>query len=252
MDPELTAPQSTQPQWGPLYTMAGWATIFSAALIPLQLIVFIAWGQPSTALGWFELFKDNPVGGLLAFEFPFVLSALAGTSVVLALYVALRGSAPWAMALALVLGIIEAVTLVVARPALEMLQLSQAYFAASSEPERLALLGAGEATRAVLNGTTFHVSYNLFSVYYLIVSAMMLRARTFGRTLPVLGVAAALLNWGLYLPGIGIVLSILSVIPCLLTWDVLAAVRFFRFASAGRGSTQARAAGSTAVSSEGA
>ncbi|WP_413248795.1 DUF4386 family protein [Sinomonas flava] len=215
-------------QWSLLYRTAGWAALLSAALIPVQLVVFMVWGQPGSALGWFELFRDNPVGGLLAFEFLFIFSAVAGTALVLAFYVALRERAPSAMSLALVLGVVEAVALILARPALEMLQLSQEYFAASSESERTAFLGAGEAVRAALNGTAFHVSYNLFSVYYLLISLVMLRSRTFGRALPALGIAAALLNWGLYVPGIGLFLSVLSVIPCLLVWYVLAAVRFFR------------------------
>ena len=154
------------------------------------------------------------------------------------------------MALALALGVIEAVTLILARPAVEMLQLSQAYFEASAEHERLALLGAGEAVRAALDGTAFHVSYNLFSVYYLIVSLVMLRAPAFGRALPALGIAAAVLNWGLYIPGVGHFLSILSVVPFLLAWYVMAAVRLFRLSKAREtGSPSLTGAGQTTATS---
>jgi hypothetical protein len=54
-------------RWRWLYKVGGAAALFSVAIIPIQLIVFIAWGQPESALGWFNLIEDNKLAGLLAF-----------------------------------------------------------------------------------------------------------------------------------------------------------------------------------------
>jgi hypothetical protein len=55
----------------------------------------------------------------------------------------------------------------------------------------------------------------------------MLRSQIFGRVTACADILAAILNWGLYVPGIGILLSLLSLVP-LVIWNVLIASRLFR------------------------
>jgi hypothetical protein len=132
------------------------------------------------------------------------------------------------MAIATVLGLVEAVVFIVARPALEMLYLSNQYAAATTDAQRAALLAAAETMLAVFHGTAFHVGINLFSLYYLIVPIVMLRSGIFGRVTAYAGIAAAVLNWGLYVPGeIGLLFFALSVVQ-LLVWNALIARRLFR------------------------
>jgi hypothetical protein len=118
------AETTADPRWRPLYRIGGAAALFSVAIIPIQLIIFIVWGQPETALGWFNLFQDNKLAGLLAFELLFVVNAALGIATALALYVALRRANESLMAIATVLALVEALAFIVARPALEMLYLS--------------------------------------------------------------------------------------------------------------------------------
>jgi Domain of unknown function (DUF4386) len=215
-------------RWSWLYKIGGAAALFSVAIIPIQLIIFIVWGQPETALGWFDLFQDNELAGLLAFEILFVVNAAVGIATTLALYVALRGVSESLMAIATVLGLVEAVAFIVARPALEMLYLRNQYAAATTDAQRTMILAAGQAVLATFYGTAFHVGINLFSIYYLIVSTVMLRSNNFGRVTAYTGVVAAILNWGLYVPGgTGLILFTLSVIPFLAIWLVLVARRLF-------------------------
>jgi hypothetical protein len=215
-------------RWSWLYKIGGAAALFSVAIIPIQLIIFIVWGQPEHAIGSFNLFQDNRLAGLLAFEILFVVNAVAGIATTLALYVALRGVNESLMAIATVLALVEAVTFIMARPALQMLYLSDQYAAATTDAQRATLLAAGEAMLATFHGTAFHVGINLFSIYYLIVSIVMLRSNIFGSVTAYTGIVAAILNWGLYVPGgIGFFLFTLSVIPFLAIWLVLVARRLF-------------------------
>ena len=62
-------------RWRWLYRAGGAAALFGVAIIPIQLLVFVAWGQPDTAIGWFSLFESNPLHGLLALELLFVVNA---------------------------------------------------------------------------------------------------------------------------------------------------------------------------------
>jgi hypothetical protein len=187
-------PVNADPRWKPLYRIGGAAALFSVAIIPIQLIVFIAWGQPESALGWFNLFRDNEVAGLLAFDILFVVNAVVGIATALALYAALRRINESLMALATVLGIVEAVAFIIARPALEMFFLSEGYAAATTDAKRAMLLAAGQTILATFHGTAFHVGINLFSVYYLIVPIVMLQSNIFGRVTAYTGIVAAILN----------------------------------------------------------
>ncbi len=220
--------ETADPRWKPLYRIGAAAALFAVAIYLIQLVVFIVWGQPESALGWFNLFEDNELGGLLAFELLLVVSSVLGIATTLALYVALRRVNESLMAIALVLGLVEAVAFIVARPAFEMLFLSKGYAAATSNSQRDAFLAAGEAMLATFEGTAFHLSINLFSIYFLTVPLVMLQSNIFSKLTPYAGILAAIFNWALYVPEIGIFLAILSVIPFLAIWNILVARRLFQ------------------------
>jgi hypothetical protein len=225
--------ETADPCWNWLYKIGGAAALFSVAIILIQLIVFIAWGQPETAIGWFTLFEDNEIAGLLAFELLLIVSVAVGIATTLALYIALRRVNESLMVIALALGLLEATAFILARPTFEMLYLSEGYAAASTDAQRAMFLAAGEAMLATFTGTAFHLSINLFSIYFLIVPIVMLRSHIFGRVTAYMGILAAIFNWAIYVPGIGILLAILSVFPFLLIWNILIARRLFQL---GRGS----------------
>jgi hypothetical protein len=97
---------NADPRLKPLYRIGGAAALFAVAIYLIHLIVFFVWGQPESALGWFKLFEDNKLGGLLAFELLLVLSSALGIATTLALYAALRRVNESLMAIALVLGLV--------------------------------------------------------------------------------------------------------------------------------------------------
>ena len=163
---QVTEAEPGDPRWNWLYKIGGAAALFGVAIIPIQLIVFIAWGQPDTAIGWFTLFQDNKLAGLLAFELLLIVSVAVGIATTLALYIALRRVDESFMVIALALGLVEAVAFMLARPTFEMLYLSEGYAAATTDAQRAMFLAAGEAMLATFTGTAFNLSINLFSIYY--------------------------------------------------------------------------------------
>lgn len=224
---QVTNLETADSRWNWLYKMGGVAALFGVAVIPIQLIVFIAWPPPETAVGWFALFQSNKLAGLLAFEGLFVVNAVLGIATTLALYLLLRRVNESWMTIALALGLVEAVAFVVARPAIEVLYLSEQYAAATTEAQKTLLLAAGEAMWATFHGTAFHVGYNIFSIYFLIVALVMLRSNIFGKITGYIGIGTAILNWGLYVPMLGLALSAISVFP-LAIWNILIARKLFQ------------------------
>ena len=155
----LAATPAVGSTWKSLYKIGAAAALFGAAIIPIQMIVFIAWPPPDTAIGWFTLFQNSTIGGLLAFEGLFVVNAVLGILTALALYLALRRVNQSLMAIATALALVEAIALIVARPAFDMLYLSDQYAAATTDAQQSLFLAAGEAMWATFHGTAFHLSY---------------------------------------------------------------------------------------------
>ena len=70
--------------------------------------------------------------------------------------------------------------------------------------------------------------YILGALALLIISIVQLRSDAFSRTTAYLGIMANLLAFGLYVPNIGVYISILSVFPFLTIWLILSARTFLQ------------------------
>lgn len=226
---DKSSAETADSRWKSLYKVGGAAALFSVVLIPIQLIVFSAVPEPNTAIGWFTLFQSNKLLGLLSFEVLFVVNAAVGITTTLALYIVLRRVNESLMAIALAFGFIGTVAIIVARPAIDMLYLSDQYAAATTDAQRTLFLAAGEAMIALRHGTAFHVSYNLANINLLIIPAVMLqsRSRVFSKATAYMGILAGVIGFGLYVPTIGIFISILSVLFFAI-WNILIARRLLQ------------------------
>lgn len=130
--------------WRGLVRLGAAAAVFVVVMIPLQAAIFILSPPPSTVEGFFALFQDNPLLGLLDLDLLLTLNYLVLIPFYLALYVVVRRVAPaWGL-LALVFGLFSVVLFVVSREAtFSMWMLSNEYAAATSATDKAALLAAG-------------------------------------------------------------------------------------------------------------
>ena len=217
-------------RWRTLYRVAGWAALIGAALIPVAMVVFIAWPPPASdapVAVWFARFEDNQLRGLLNLDLVYMGSWLVLIPVLLALYAALRRFGEAAMALATAAGLMSIVVYFASNTSVQMLLLSNGYTAATTDAERSAYLAAGQAMLATYSGTAYHVSLIIGSVALILGSVVMLRSRVFGRIAPWAGIVGNGLALGLYVPAIGIWLLVASVLP-LFVWQLLVGRRLLQ------------------------
>jgi Domain of unknown function (DUF4386) len=226
LDRVMVTPQPT-PSWGTLYRAAGVAALITAALVPVQLAVFMAYPFPETVTGWFQLLQDNPLAGLVDLDLLLVVDNVLLVVIALALYVALRPANPSVTTMATGLWLLAIVLFIAANPALELLALSDRFATATSAPERAATVAAGEALLAGWEGTAFHVGYVLGQLAGIMIGLVMLRSGRFGRAVPSTLIAGNVVGFGLYLPTIGLAISAMSGLV-LWAWYLLIARRFFR------------------------
>ena len=218
--------------WSGLYRVAGVAALAVVALIPIQATVYILWPPPATVRDYFSIFQSNVLLGMLDLDLLLIVDQLLIMAVLLGLYPALRRTDESVTLIGTAAGLVGAVLFIVSREAtFSMLSLSQQYVVATSEPERAALVAAGQTMLTVYNGTSFSLGYFLSGVAMLLVSTVMLRGKLFSRTTGIAGVVAGVTglvpaNMGI----LGFVLSFISLLP-LVVWLILVGRRLLQLGS---------------------
>jgi hypothetical protein len=221
--------ETTDSNWGILYRAGGLAALLLVAVVPAQIVIFSVAPPAETARGWFEVFQRNALLGLLSFEFLLVIQVIVAIPTVLALYVALRRANPSLMAIYLALSLVGTVAFIASRPGFEMLALSSQYAGAAADAERAIYLAAGEAVLTAFKGTAFQVSYVLGSIGGLILAGVMLQSTVFSKATAYVRMASSVLDFGIFIPVVGLYISIFSVL-LMLAFNVMIALRLFRLA----------------------
>ncbi len=214
--------------WKTLYRIGGAAALVIAVLIPLQAAVFIVSPPPSTVAEYFALFQENKLLGLLDLDFLMIVDQLLMIPIVLAVYVALRRASESLMLIGAALAFLGIAAYCASREAtLTLLVLSDQYAVAATDAQRAMFLAAGQAMLATYNGAAFHISYNIGQLAGVIISAVMLRSHVFSRAAAWAGILGNLVGWGLYVPTVGIYISLFSVLG-LWIWYILVGVRLLQ------------------------
>jgi hypothetical protein len=221
--------QAGSSNWNGLYKTGGAAALVMVAITLTQFASFAIAPPPleGNAGDWFAFFQKSAALGLLGFEALLVVYALLSILVAVALFAALRPASPSLAALFLVLSVVGSMAFVAARPAFEMLSLSKQYAEATTEAQRAAVLAAGEAMVAIFHGTAFQVSYFLGSITGFLIGAAMLRSNIFSRATAYLRIGSSVFDFGLFIPGIGLFISLLSVV-FLLAFNLVVARRLLQ------------------------
>ena len=198
-----------------LYRAAGLGALLTAVLIPLQVVAFIVWPLPEGgALDWFAIFRENPLRGLVSYDLLILLEEALLIPTVLALYLLLHRQSASLMLVTAGFWFVSIALFIGANTGFEMLTLATRHAEAATEAERAAYLATGEGMLAAYmgNGTSFVVGYVLASVAGILVGVAMLRAPVFHRSAAYAAIIANVLGFGLFLPAIGILLSLVSVV----------------------------------------
>jgi hypothetical protein len=201
--------------WQTLQRVGGVSAIIILALMPIQMVVFLNWPPPNTVVGWFLLFQNNPLVGLIDMDLLLIIDYVLMLMVFLALWAYLRRANESLMAIALILQVVATATYFASTAAFEMLSLSNQYTAANTDVEKSMLLAAGYTMLATWQGTAFNVGYVLGGIALVIVSAVILRSHClFSKVTGYAGLAAGALALVPASAGmIGLLFSLVSLVP---------------------------------------
>jgi len=222
--------QSTESKWQGLYKAGGIATTVMLALIPVQIVIYIVWPPPGTVQGFFELFQNNWLLGLLSMDVLYVLNNTLLGIIYLALYIVLKRANQSLALIALALGFLGITAYFPSNISFEMFSLSNGFAAATTQLEKSTFLAAGEGMLAIYTGTSFNVYYVLNAVALLMVAWIMLRSDLFSKATAYWGLASGgLMSIPSSAGAIGMVFALASLAPWVV-FCVLIARRFFQLA----------------------
>lgn len=213
-------------EWKIFHRISAVSLLGMSLIIIVQIIVIISYPPPynGTELDWFNLFNNNPILGLISFEGLMIVYMILSIFPALSLTAIHWKRSPSGVLFYIVSSVIGIMAFIISRPALEMLAISEGYFLSSTELDRIGYISAGKLLNSIFHGTAFQVSYLLGSISGLVISLIMLKAGYFKKVMPILRVLSSICDWGLFLPGIGLFISIFSVL-FLFVWNLMVARR---------------------------
>lgn len=225
---QLADVDTTNTGWKLLWKAGGTAALAMFVLMAIQIVVFIVWPPPHTAEGYFALFQENWLLGLLSLDLLYIVDSILLILIYLALYMALKRFGEAAMLIGLVFGITGVAAYFASNTAFEMLSLSSQYSAVTTEAQRVMILTAGQVMLETYKGTAFDIYYVLNTIVLFLFSPVMLRSNIFSKTTAYLGISAGIL---MIIPStagtLGLYFSLASLIPWAI-WLILVSRRLFQ------------------------
>jgi hypothetical protein len=217
-----------------LYRLGGIASILIAVLIVFAIGAYFIWpytGNTTTIETIFSLLQTDRLGALISLDVSMLVIGPISILLYLALYTALRKVDESVALVALVLNLLGVGLIIICRPLVELVMLSDQYAAATDAAGKMRLLAAGEVLRAQLDGTAWAMQTAFLMTAGLVNSTLMLRASFFGKATAWIGIVISAAGLGFFLPGIGLLFLFFNTIGSI-PWCMLVARDLFKIAQA--------------------
>ena len=196
------------------YSLGRISAILIVVMIPIQIVCFILWPHPTTIEGWFSVFNNNWIIGLIGFDFLYMISNLLMIPLFLSIFVSLYETNRGVTILALAVSLIGLSIYFSSNASIEMLEASRLYKSAVTEQEKQMLISAGQTFLLIYKGTAYAVSYVLGGISLLLFFSVMLKNDSFRKITGRFGFASGILMLVPATAGIfGMTMSLLSLIP---------------------------------------
>ncbi|MDT8337266.1 MAG: hypothetical protein RQ856_05505 [Candidatus Izemoplasmatales bacterium] len=211
-----------------LVRITKWLTILMILIIPIQVIIFLIEPMPDTALGWLELMRDKPLLGLMHLDVLYIVNNTFLIFLYFTIYITLKKEKSSLLNIALITGVIGAVLYYTSNRSIEMLMLSDKFFASNDMLLKTSYLATAESYLDIWKGTAFNVYYVLSAVSLILFSIVMLKDSFYTKATGIIGLISGIL---MSVPSsvgmIGMIMALLSLIPWVM-FCVLIVIRLFK------------------------
>lgn len=207
--------------------------LLSYSLITLFVMSLIG-GPPLTAGESFSILQENPFKGILRLDLLTVFVIPLYYLLFFSLYIVLKETNPTLMIISIILAF-AGITLFLSAPSVfSYLDLSNKFYAASTEEERSRFLAAGEAiiSSDIWHGTAPRIGGLMMQSGWVMISFLMLKDQTFSKLAAITGIVTHGLDLihivaGFFIPAVGDILMFVAG-PLYLLWFPLIGTRLIR------------------------
>jgi hypothetical protein len=217
-----------------IYRLGAPASFLSARSIAFAIVAYFIWpykGNTTSIEDIFNIMQTDRLGGLISLDVSMLVIGPVTILMFVALYAALRQVDESLALAALILTLLAIGLVIVCRPLVELVILSDQYAAATDADQKIRLLAAREVLRTQLDGTAWIMQTAFFMISGLVNSALMLRTRFFGKATACLGIVNSAIGLGFFLPGIGLLFLFLNTIGSV-PWCLFVARDLFKITPA--------------------
>jgi hypothetical protein len=228
---QTTTQDTNLSRWKLLFRITAISSVLMAVLIPVQIIIFSLSFPPQTMEGWFKLFQDNWLLGLVHMDFLYIIDNVLIAIIYLTFYFTLKQKNESLMTIALILGFLGIAAYFSSNKAFEMLSVSKLFYKSVTDTDRNIYLAAGQMMISSWKGTAFDIYYVLNAATLLITSSVMLKSNLFSKKTAKIGLVSGIF---MVIPStagtIGLVFSLLSLIPWI-AFLILVAIQLIKISN---------------------
>jgi hypothetical protein len=186
---------SSNKRWKTIYKIGAVTTIIVLCGIILDMVVGTVTGGnvtalPQTAIERYNQFKETPLLGLYNLDLLNILNQIVLIPSIFAIYAVHRDTNKPPAMLSLILFLVGTTIFITSNTALTMLDLSQKYFAAASEEQRMLLAAAGETmlAKGAHGSLGVFIGFALPTFANVLMSCVMLKGNIFSRANSYIGI----------------------------------------------------------------
>ncbi len=216
--------------WKGLYKLGAISSILVSLLIVISIIFYFIWpykGLDSSVLDIFTLLQENTIVGLISLDVIMLITLIIDGLVIIALFAVLKKVNKGFALLGLIIGLIGVIAVIQCRPLIEMVMISEKYFQATTENEKIIYLASGETYRTFFDGTAWMIQTFMFMISGLIYSAIMLKSDEFNNATAIIGISISVLGMFFLIPIVGLVLLFVNTFGAI-AWNILIARAFIK------------------------
>jgi hypothetical protein len=213
-----------------LIKIGGAFAIVIATLVLFAIAGYFIWpykGNTASIESIFTILQSDRLGGLIALDISMLIILPFSLLLFFVIYTILKQVDESIALLALILNIIAIVLVIVCRPLVELVLLSDQFALATDTIEKSRILAAGEVLRSQLDGTAWAMQTAIFMIGGLINHSLMLRSAYFKKRTAWTGIIISAIGLPFFLPEIGLIFLFLNTIGTI-PWCIFISIDLFK------------------------
>jgi hypothetical protein len=195
---QTTESQNADAQWQTLATTSGIVALIQLACVLVTVVVTTTVGvEPSSPLGYFEMFQENRLQALLRLDFPTMIQLALWPITIMGIYAIFRRTHGAYVALAGVLVLVGVTVALATHSGFSIIRLSDQYALGATEAQKAQLAASAEA---VISTDMWHSSAGFLAGLFIqgglaFISIVGLRSGRLGKGTAIAGLVANGLDW---------------------------------------------------------